>query len=211
MYQAYVVASGLNPAPESSDDGPSNVKVLAEFPSTYCLIPTSQKCVPFKLNITIKPMGSRVLVINRKTPVIPLLQANDKSIPHGLPRLSVWDTEKNTQTPAFSLQLDLFYREDLEKRLNILESPDPIPSENFEFMDSGKMYPFTYIINAPDDYVASRVYFKIMQPSRSYEIRVGAPGQPSNEGHWYQNHITSVETVPVELEQTQSGIFHLTD
>lgn len=212
MYQAYADVSNPNPPLALSDGSPSKVTILAEFPHPYCSVSQKEPGGLCKLDVAIKPQGNRKVMINATRPIIGLQEANDKGIPAGLPQLSICNSEDLGQGPVFTLQFDLFYEEDFDRRMRCCKDAATEPEwSDFVLIDPAKGFNFSYNINQSFDYVASRARHSIMRPRGHYYVVAGLPGTPDNEGHWYAYEPVHMETVPVELESTARGDFELID
>merc|ERR1711939_599559 len=99
-------------------------------------------------------------MINTARPVIDLQGANDKGVPIGLPQISIQDLSRPGQEPAFSLQLDLFFVEDLSRRIDISQYGfDPLQAV---YIDPKEGFNFTYTLNQPLEYVQSRALCGMM-------------------------------------------------
>ncbi|KAJ9497733.1 hypothetical protein H2202_006766 [Exophiala xenobiotica] len=208
-YTAYADVSDPNPRPRSTPRGPTKVKILAEFRSPYCSVGQKQPYGPCLLDVTIKHDGSRLVMINKARPVIDLQGANEKSVPIGLPQISIQDLSRPGQEPAFSLQLDLFFVRDLVRRIDISQNGfEPLQAVH---IDPEKGFNFTYTLNQPLEYVRSRALCGIMSPGSHYKLEVGPPREPEVDGRWYPYEPISFETVPIELEATTRGRFELVD
>ena len=128
MYQAYADIANSNP-PSFNAQTTSRVLIQALFEKSSITISTQALGEPCILNINIKPLGPRTMVINRSSPIVSFQDRDRKGLPHGLPQLELRDQEGHL---AFTLPLDLFYAEELDTRLrqsdNVSASGFPVSS-----------------------------------------------------------------------------------
>jgi hypothetical protein len=106
----------LTPPPEKCSNLEPNAQVLVNacFESSSITILNDSSLESYLLALEIMPLCSRTIVVNRKLPVIPFLNSNEKGLPHGLPQLNLVDRGGDT---VCSFPLDMVFVEDFNTRV----------------------------------------------------------------------------------------------
>ncbi|EXJ68420.1 uncharacterized protein A1O5_08212 [Cladophialophora psammophila CBS 110553] len=147
------------------------------------------------LGLTSKLQGA--ILINSTKPIVSWRDYNH-SLPAGLPRLTLRDTQGNV---AFSFALDVFYAEQVDLRMK--NTDDDRLWFHFKFLHPHQHFSFRYDFNGVGDYI-SALALSTIWPSRTYHLEVGEPYQPGAEdklqrGSCQAGERVQVTTVPIEL------------
>lgn len=193
MLQNYADVTNPHILPSFRRQRTTQASIQAWFDKPHITLSAQTPGAPCILNISIKPAGTRILVINRSSPVISFQNRDKKGLPHGLPQLELRDHAANL---AITLPIDLLYAEDIEARL---KQGQEVSGSDFQFLPSDQWTNFTFDLNQPLDYLCL-FGLTTTTPSRLYHLEVGRPHVPDNVQHWYPSEFHRVETVPIVLE-----------